>query len=137
MCSIYNNSYVVDSMIRHALVLALLVGVLSLPKQTPIIGIYTQDSDYPGYENFTYIASSYVKSMEMTGVQVVPIFYHYTTAQLKDLLSQINGVLFPGGEMPIDISNQWTSNTKYILEYAMNQTNNGNPYPVWSTCLGY
>jgi hypothetical protein len=31
--------------------------------QNPVIGIYTQDADYPGYENFTYIASSYIKSM--------------------------------------------------------------------------
>lgn len=102
-----------------------------------MIGIYTQDADYPGYENYTYIAASYVKSMEMTGAQVVPIFWHSTTSQLKELLSQINGVVFPGGEMPIDIKNQWTSNTKYILEYAMDQNNQGNVFPVWATCLGY
>jgi gamma-glutamyl hydrolase len=125
-------------MIGKALILtALVASAFAAIKQTPVIGIYTQDSDYPGYEDFTYIASSYVKSMEMTGVQVVPIFYHYTTTQLQSLLGQLNGVVFPGGEMPIDISNQWTSNTKYILEFAMNQTNNGNPYPIWATCLGY
>lgn len=124
-------------MIRQALLAVLLAVALGIPKQTPVIGIYTQDSDLPGYESMTYIAASYVKSMEMTGVQVVPIFYHSTTAQLQTLLSQINGVVFPGGEMPIDVSNQWTANTKYILEYAMNQTNAGNPYPIWATCLGY
>ncbi len=72
----------------------------------------------------------------MVGAQVIPIFYHYNTTQLTQILSQINGVLFPGGEMPIDLSNLWTQNTKFILEYAMNQNNLGNPYPIWATCLG-
>jgi anthranilate/para-aminobenzoate synthase component II len=39
--------------------------------------------------------------------------------------------------MPIDLRNQWTQNTKFILEYAMNQNNNGNSYPIWATCLGH
>lgn len=122
---------------RSLVVASLILVAICAPKQTPVIGIYTQDSDYPGYENYTYIAASYVKSIEMTGAQVVPIFYHYTTAQLTEVLSQINGVVFPGGEMPIDVRNQWTSNTKFILEYAMNENNKGNPYPIWATCLGY
>jgi hypothetical protein len=53
------------------------------------------------------------------------------------LLSKLNGVFFPGGEMPIDIDNQWTSNTAFILEYANKQNLQGNPYPIWATCLGY
>jgi gamma-glutamyl hydrolase len=124
-------------MYRSGLFAIFLYVVLCVPQQTPIIGIYTQDSDYPGYENFTYIAASYVKSIEMAGAQVVPIFYHYNTNQLADILSQINGVVFPGGDMSIDISNQWTANTKYILEYAMDQNNKGNVYPIWATCLGF
>jgi hypothetical protein len=41
----------------------------------------------------------------MTGAQVVPIFYHYSIEQLQDILSKVNGVFFPGGEMPIDRDN--------------------------------
>jgi gamma-glutamyl hydrolase len=81
---------------KHLLFIALIVLVSSYP-QNPIIGIYTQDSDYAGYENFTYIASSYIKSIEMCGAQVIPIYYHYNTTQLTQILSQINGVVFPGG----------------------------------------
>ena len=58
--------------------LALLVLSQAEIRQTPVIGIYTQDSDYPGHENETYIAASYVKIIEAAGGQVIPIFYSYT-----------------------------------------------------------
>jgi hypothetical protein len=39
--------------------------------------------------------------------------------------------------MPIHMSNEWTSKTAFILEYAKKQNKLGNNYPVWATCLGY
>lgn len=39
--------------------------------------------------------------------------------------------------MPIDRDNQWTSNIEYIFNYANKQNDNGNPFPIWATCLGY
>lgn len=73
----------------------------------------------------------------MAGAQVLPLYYHYSHAQLDNILSKINGVFFPGGEMPIDRDNQWTSNIEYIFNYANKQNDNGNPFPIWATCLGY
>src|SRR5690349_7635687 len=87
----------------------LLLTALALPPQQPVIGIYTQDAEEfgQGVKPFqTYIAASYVKNIEMAGAQVVPLFYHYSRAQLDSILSKLNGVFFPGGEMPIDIDNQ-------------------------------
>ena len=43
----------------------------------------------------------------------------------------------PGGEMPIDRNNQWTSNIQNIIDYANKQNKQGNPYPLWATCLSY
>lgn len=99
------------------LFLTLLVLTHSV-EQTPVIGIYTQDADYPGHESQTYISASYIKIIEAAGGQVIPIFYTSSEAELAELLPQINGVLFPGGEMPIDINNKWTKNVAYILEWA-------------------
>jgi gamma-glutamyl hydrolase len=73
----------------------------------------------------------------MAGAQVIPLFYHYSKAQLEDLLSKINGVFLPGGEMPIDRDNLWTSNIQVILDYATKQNDKGNPFPIWATCLSY
>jgi gamma-glutamyl hydrolase len=92
-----------------------------LPPQVPIIGVYTEDCeeyDGPIKEGTTYIAASYVKNLEMAGAQVIPIFYNSKKDQLLDLLSKINGVFLPGGEMPIDRDNIWTSNIQVILDYA-------------------
>jgi hypothetical protein len=63
-------------MIKYLLLLLLSITLsTSLPPQAPVIGIYTQDR--PG-QNYTYIAASYVKYLEMSGAQVVPLFYTYT-----------------------------------------------------------
>lgn len=57
------------------------------PPQHPIIGIYTQDAeDFASLTKVdpysTYIAASYVKNLQMAGAQVIPLFYHYSYAQL-------------------------------------------------------
>jgi hypothetical protein len=72
---------------KATFLLALLaVYAAALPAQNPVIGIFTlpDEGDEPkaGVEyppkltanNFTYIAASYVKFIQMAGAQVVPIF---------------------------------------------------------------
>lgn len=67
----------------------------------------------------TYIAASYVKNLQMAGAQVVPIFYNQNYLQLEEQLSKINGVFFPGGEMPIAYGGYvWLEKTLYIFQYA-------------------
>jgi|688.fasta_scaffold1294847_1 hypothetical protein len=39
--------------------------------------------------------------------------------------------------MPIDRDNQWTSNVQFIMDYAKKQNDNGNPFPIWATCLSF
>lgn len=63
-----------------------------LPSQKPIIGIITQTHN----ANSSFIAASYVKFIEMSGAQVIPIFMFNDTAYIDNLLPKINGVLFPG-----------------------------------------
>jgi gamma-glutamyl hydrolase len=46
--------------------------------------------------DFTYVAASYVKYIQMSGAQVVPIFAYSSIGYLDNLLPKINGVLFPG-----------------------------------------
>ncbi len=129
------------------ILIALASLALSVPNQAPIIGIYTQtdSSDEPKMveglklaSNYSYIAASYVKYIQISGAQVVPIFaYSKNKTYFDNLLPKINGVLFPGGGTAIDITNTWTKNADYILKYAIEQNKNGNPFPVWGTCLGW
>jgi len=122
------------------LVFAVLAIAAALPPQNPVIGVYTEDAEdfgQPSQDKQTYISASYIKNLEMAGAQVVPLYYHYSKAQLDNLLGKLNGVFFPGGEMPIDRDNLWTSNIAYIFDFANKQNKAGNPYPIWATCLGY
>ena len=77
-------------MIKTTLLACLLAIACALPPQNPIIGVYTEDAEDFGQTpqaKQTYIAASYIKNLEMAGAQVVPLFYHYSTAQLDTILS--------------------------------------------------
>ena len=88
--------------------------------------------------NHSFIAASYVKYIQMSGAQVVPIFAYTKNASYFDnLLPKLNGVLFPGGAVSIDINNLWTKNADYILKYAISENKKGNMFAVWGTCLGW
>jgi gamma-glutamyl hydrolase len=96
----------------------------AITKQSPVIGIYTQDLPItikaqiePGYTS--YISTAYIKYIQMAGAQVVPIFGYTTKEELAELLPKINGVLFPGGEIDFNMDHRWTANADYILKYAM------------------
>ena len=132
-------------MMKLIVFLTLACLVFSVPRQAPVIGIYTQSdsSDEPKLEfagagNYSYIASSYVKFLQMSGAQVVPIFsFTKNISYLENLLPKLNGVLFPGGGEAININNLWTKNADYIVKYAMNENKKGNVFPIWATCLGW
>ena len=55
----------------------------------------------------------------MSGAQVVPLFAFSNTSDLDSMLSKINGVLFTGGGIDIDIRNKWTQNADRVLKYAI------------------
>lgn len=69
-------------MIKILFLTFLVLATFSLPNQRSIISFYTQaDKIDPSLKNSTdtfqtYIASSYVKFIEMAGAQVVPIFVY-------------------------------------------------------------
>ena len=117
---------------RLIIILALIMlGLAALPPQNPVIGIFTLPDEgdepregqlYPPKltaNNYTYIAASYVKFIQMSGAQVVPIFAFSNTSYLDSILSKINGVLFTGGGAYIYIENIWTQNADHILKYAI------------------
>jgi gamma-glutamyl hydrolase len=68
----------------------------TLPPQNPVIGIFTQTYSNTSTSKSSYIAASYVKFIEMSGGQVVPIYSFAETTEVLALLKKINGVLFTG-----------------------------------------
>ena len=118
--------------------IVVLTVAMALPPQQPVIGIFTLEEEDKGVpENTTYIAASYVKNLEMAGAQVIPLHMHYSENKLKEIMGKINGVFFTGGNENLDFDNEWTMKVAFIIEYAKEQNRQGNPYPIWATCLGF
>lgn len=107
-----------------------IIGIMSVPLSKTI-----KDTKFS-----SYIPNSYIKWIEMTGANVVPILYNINDTKLYDILKQINGVIFPGGSID-RVSNdnfkKYIKTYKLIFNYAKTQTKNGNYYPLWATCLGF
>lgn len=80
----------------YILAVFLIAAMSQLPPQTPIIGIVTQTYRNSSTEKSSYIAASYIKFIEMSGAQVVPIYGFANTNDLLALLRNVNGVVFTG-----------------------------------------
>lgn len=107
----------------------------------PIIGIVTQKvtkkfTPMVAIAHDTYIASSYVKYIESAGAQVVPILSTYPKKKVMYILKRINGVLFPGGDAPLDDSG-YAKVTKWIFEKAKQMNDDGIYFPLWGISLGF
>jgi gamma-glutamyl hydrolase len=113
------------------------IGILSLPIKP--------------YENFTvngtsYMASSYVKYLEMAGARVVPIRIDHSFDELGYLFSRLNGILFTGGTAnfwsnnntnPPTLSPDYAAKGCYLYNLVKQSNDQGNFYPLWATCLGF
>lgn len=69
--------------------------------QRPTIGIVTLEMNDQNRHNLGdydgYVPSSYIKWIEQTAANTIVIPHFLPKGQIKDLIDQIDGVLFPGG----------------------------------------
>jgi gamma-glutamyl hydrolase len=105
----------------------------------PIVGVMAQptyaDPQYRGLGR-TYLAATYVKWLESAGARVVPVQYDLPERELVRLLQNINGVVFPGGELDIPGSH-YQNTSQFIYNWATKENNAGNYFPLWGTCQGF
>ena len=75
--------------------------------------------------------AAYVRYMEASGARVVPIIYDEPFETIKEKLSHIDAVLFPGGDGDyLDMGGR-------IFDEIIRMNDEGTFYPAWGTCLGY
>lgn len=116
-----------------------LFGLCLADNLRPIIGIVAypvDDSSEQQYGKY-YIAASYVKYIESAGGRVVPIMYDATQSELATILSQINGVLFPGGGADISVGSTLWKTAKFIVDSAITANDQGDYFPIEAHCLGF
>jgi len=96
----------------------------------PVVGVLSM-LHYGGTE--TYVAASYVKWLEAAGARSIVIPFDADDETVERIMTQINGVLLPGGSQVHHVPNS----VKKILTMAKKINDDGDKFPVWGTCLGF
>lgn len=114
-------------------------GVSTPPPATnlrPVIGIVSQPwHTEPG---LSYIAASYPKWVEMAGARAVPLKMGDSDEYINSIMSQLNGVLWPGGGADIqNASSEYYKFAANIWNKAIALNDAGIYFPQWGTCLGF
>ena len=108
--------------------------LISLIETKPIFGILSLPE--PIDDNSTFINESidgaYINWLESAGAIVLPIHIWYTQSELKEILDQINGVLFQGSFRLLNFSSKWEINARYIFNYTLE-----NHLPIFGICFGF
>lgn len=126
------------------------VSVLDDKTQTPVFAVLTNpfvDSIKNAFHTDAshYIASSYVKFLEMSGARVVPLLSNSTKDEVDEMLGWVNGVLFTGGDYPFWVDNstkpiltpEYAETGCYIFDRVKDLYLRGEILPLWATCLGF
>ena len=100
----------------------------------PIFGILSLPE--PIDDNITFVNESidgaYINWLESAGATVVPLHIWYSEQELKNILDQINGVLFQGSFRLLNFSSKWENNARYIFNYTLI-----NHLPIYGICFGF
>jgi len=109
--------------------------------QRPIVGILSQPCtglQIRGCnETGSYIASSYVKFVEMAGARVIPIIYNAPREAVMFRMRHVHMLLFPGGAITLQPGTLFFETSKYLFEHVIDLNKRGVWFPIHGTCLGF
>ncbi|XP_055340715.1 gamma-glutamyl hydrolase-like [Paramacrobiotus metropolitanus] len=118
-------------------------AVSQASRDAPVIGILAESvvskkmqSTLGVKRTASFIAASYVKWAETAGARVVPILLNQPESYYANLMSKINGVIFPGGAVSLSRGGYATAG-RTIFELAEKMNQLATYFPIWGTCLGF
>ncbi|KAL2085289.1 hypothetical protein ACEWY4_018609 [Coilia grayii] len=124
----------------------LLIAVCAIPavlpqheekrNDRPIIGVLAQELKNPEPYGNSYIAASYVKTLESAGARVVPVMVNRPEEEYHQLFNSINGILLPGGAAHL-MTSGYAKAANIFYKLALEANDKGDYFPVWGTCLGF
>uniref|UniRef100_A0A8C5Q3L0 folate gamma-glutamyl hydrolase n=1 Tax=Leptobrachium leishanense TaxID=445787 RepID=A0A8C5Q3L0_9ANUR len=114
------------------------IGPLSGTSPAQIRGVLAQETHFENLKSLgsSYIAASYVKTLESAGARVIPIKVNLPKEEYERIFSYINGILLPGGGVDI-IQSGYAKASKIFYDLALKAYDNGDYFPIWGTCLGF
>ncbi|CAI2370140.1 unnamed protein product [Moneuplotes crassus] len=105
--------------------------------ERPVIGIFTQ----PYNDTHDYIMASYVKFVQLAGARAVPIEWRDSDENITELVSKLNGVLYPGGSTSVRNKDGSLSDHSKKVELVTNLVKEYNEegihYPILAICMGF
>lgn len=104
----------------------LVLGMLTVP--------LNPDGKYHDHCGSSYIVSAHIDWLKNQGVVVIPIPYY--KQNLDVYLKKVNGVYLPSGGAFAGTQKEYYYASKYLLNYAIDQNDKGNYFPVWGGCMG-
>lgn len=118
------------------------INATKIETPVPVIGILTQV--LRDYKRFTdkrhlHLVASYVKWIESSGAQVIPILLNKDDDYYERIFRKTNGLLLPGGDNLLDPQKQTPMMVaaKKLYRLAVEANDRGDYYPIWGTCLGF
>ena len=106
-----------------------------------MIGIVSCPPSIKSTCNSSYIYTSYIDWISMSGEQSIIIPYTISESNLQILLNRLQGVIFTGGAIQNKQTHSSTQYTQlintlfFIYKHAIHENNKGNYYPIFGTCL--
>ncbi|CAJ0968397.1 unnamed protein product [Ranitomeya imitator] len=101
-------------------------------------GVLTQETHFENLQHLgsSYLAASYVKTLESAGARVIPIRINLAEEEYVKIFTAINGVLLPGGGVDLKDSG-YARAAKIFYDLALAANDKGDYFPIWGTCLGF
>lgn len=108
----------------------------------PVIGVLTQVlRDYKRFadKRQLHLVASYVKWIESSGAQVIPILLNKDDDYYVQVFKKTNGLLLPGGDNLLDPRKRTPMMVaaQKLYRLAVEANDRGDFYPIWGTCLGF
>lgn len=107
----------------------------------PVIGVLVQEISklfellYPNQFD-SFVPASYVKWIESAGARVVPIFPGEPPAYYESMVSKINGVLFPGGNVDKNAKAGYADAAERIFKIANELNSRKDYFPIFGIGWG-
>ncbi|XP_055340725.1 gamma-glutamyl hydrolase-like [Paramacrobiotus metropolitanus] len=113
-----------------------------VPTSGPIIGVLAEEITSESMQKFatsntsSFITASYIKWIESGGGRAVPITLNQPDSYYNNLISKLNGLVFPGGAASLHLGG-YAKAGKVLYGTAQTMNQQGNYFPIWGTCLGF